>query len=153
VAAVEQSDETSQDDQHNHEPPAGWIMEESEDYPGHYFYVNIVTDEVTWERPEEAHAGKEDRTPAATVEQSDEEDAVEIAPIVEMFPSGPDDSITANPLRQGAPTVIEATLEPNMARAPVASAAHIYRGQNAHGGRLGSTRGRGGRGRGTRGRG
>ena len=29
-------------------------MEESTDYPGHFFYVNLVTEEVSWDRPQES---------------------------------------------------------------------------------------------------
>ena len=169
VAAVVQPEEASQQSQHDHEPPAGWVMEESEDYPGHYFYVNVVTDEVTWDRPpEDTHTGEKvpekaaptqdhsvNRTLAATLVQSEEEETIEVGSIVSMFPSEAERSVTVNPLRQGAPAVIEATLEPNMARASlVVGSAHIYRGKGGHGGRIGGTRGRGrGRGRGARGRG
>ena len=33
-------------------PVAGWSVVESEEYPGHFYYINNATGEAQWEKPD-----------------------------------------------------------------------------------------------------
>ena len=58
------------------ELPSGWRMQSSSSKPGKHYYVNIYTQDTTWERPttpapKKRSSGEEDSAPAAKKARSE----------------------------------------------------------------------------------